>query len=230
MPPLKELLEWAVGIVSIASGLFGIWAQIAKRPPGEVVPYQPAGKPRKVVFRRFWRKYKSGILGGLFLLAGIVIISPRFIPETPLGQLTRQELITRMFKLHDEERWQDLVRYADWLIDKNTLPAENANKAWFAEGKTPPKVGIVGAQLTKEDERRNHEYGAVNDLATAYFLKGVALRRLQEKAAARNAFEMVKQYTNAVTYNPKTREFWRTMEGAENELFQMAKEEGAGQK
>jgi hypothetical protein len=61
----------------------------------------------------------------------------------------------------------------------------------------------------------------INDVAMALYLRGEANRHLKKEVEARADWKKVMTFDHAVTFDVRSKEFWRTKDGAENKLFQL---------
>jgi hypothetical protein len=162
--------------------------------------------------------------GILLLLVCATVVSLRFWPGPNPQTLRLGQLLTVAWHYYDQEKWDKVVVYANTAATRFEMLANETRETWNSDKKAPPKIGIViEGGLTESDARQNNMYGLVNDVATAYFLMGKANRKLGRDKEAREAFQKVQEYPAAVTYDAMTREFWRTADGAKNELYQMDK-------
>jgi hypothetical protein len=62
-------------------------------------------------------------------------------------------------------------------------------------------------------------YWAVNDIATALYLRGLALKELNKIEEAKEVFKtVILKYDCGFTFDPERPQFWWTKRGAETEL------------
>ncbi len=188
-----------------------------EKPPKEKKGAGPTGdQNRKRVLR---------VVAILFVLLSIVIAVFAFLPPPPPPPAppppTREELLARAWNAHNEKNWSQVVELTTTLLGDFERPAEKKQEE-LTKAKAPePKTGRIGVDLSDADERNNHSFGLINDVATSLYLRGEAYRHLRKEVEARADWKKVMTFDHAVTFDIRTKEFWRTKEGAENKLFQL---------
>jgi len=103
------------------------------------------------------------------------------------------------WKALNEKRLKDAVAWADRVIVEFKNEAEGAQKELESHHVECPPVGRVPDDQKKIIFKR----GVLNDVATCYFIKGQALEKLKDKAAAKEAYESACHLTYARTWDPE---------------------------
>lgn len=217
---MQDILKWIALLTAVVGLLQGIKMLLVKdTPPPEPPPTKPVKKKPRLT-----RKQRRQLGGGSLVAVSLLLSWWVLQPEPALASMTTNELLERAWKKNDQENWDQVERYASAVAER--FAEESIVKALGklkAELKPAPKTGIVGKQLTEQEASYNHEYGLINDYATAHYLLGQAALAKNNPSKAEGHFQSVMKFPEAVTYNPKTREFWRTADGAENALLQLQK-------
>jgi len=111
------------------------------------------------------------------------------------------------WKALNEKRLKDAVAWADRVIVEFKDEAERMQKDLEFRHVVCPPVGRV----SKDQKIIILNRGVLNDVATCYFIKGQALEKLKDKAAAKEAYESACLLTYARTWDPEGW-FWNPAE------------------
>ena len=79
------------------------------------------------------------------------------------------------------------------------------------------KAVVPNGAVAKEEEKKIHENGLLNDVATCYFIKGRAAEKLKRNEDAKKAYQEAKKYTYARSWDPSGW-FWSPAEAAADRL------------
>jgi hypothetical protein len=145
------------------------------------------------------------------LLAAAVAVGPGFHAQ--------EECLEEAWKFFNQEKYQEAIKFADKCIDQFGKQAD-ITQAAFVESKEPlPRTGKV----SEAEKARIFSRGILNDVATAYFIKGRSAEYLYKKGGpqsslyrgmAEQAYKTTCQYKHGRAWNPKKREFWSPCEAA----------------
>ncbi|MGA2259473.1 MAG: hypothetical protein ABSG53_32765, partial [Thermoguttaceae bacterium] len=185
-------------------------------------PIKPEPKPDPQVGKRV-RLIVAILLVILSIVFAILAFLPKPPPPPPPPPPTRQELVALAWTANNEKQWDQVVELTTTVISDFEHPADKKQEEYTKQKEPLPKTGRVGVDLSDADEKRNHSFGLVNDVATALFLRGEANLNLGKQVEARADWKKVMTFTHAVTFDKVQKEFWRTSEGAENKLYQLDK-------
>lgn len=222
---MDELKDWIGLLISAVSLAQGIKMLVEKSPENKQPPNASAQGNTKAQKPRLTRKQRRKFVGSGLVVIPIIFLCGLFWPEPSLASMTPAALLKKAWQNNDRQKWDAVERYASQVVtrfDESTVV--KALDQLKKDLKPSPKTGIVGKQLTEQDAINNHEYGFINDYATAHFLLGQALLAKNNRVKAEEHFQDVLKFPDAVTYNPQTNEFWRTADGAENALLQLRKQ------
>lgn len=157
------------------------------------------------------------LLAGVFAVIGIVLVVIAILPQREDGP--RPWLLTQAWKAYNQKKWDQAHKWTNILISKYEMPADKQHMELKSNSEPPPKLGRVSST----DAQFNHGRGLVNDVATAYFIRGEANLNLNRPEDARADWQKAIGYSYAVTYDVEMDEFWLTKDGAENKLYQLNK-------
>ncbi len=114
------------------------------------------------------------------------------------GDYTSQTLTTNAWNALTDEQYELAIRYTEKCIE---LYGEKAREMQAGLDETP-------------HFKRVHDYWALNDVGTSYFIQGEALAKLGRTEEALASFEVVKsEFTYAQTWDPKGW-FWKPSDAA----------------
>src|SRR5262245_59421088 len=150
-------------------------------------------------------QHKSVIYLLTCLLAAAVAVGPGFHAE--------EECLEEAWKFFKQEKYQEAIKFADKCIDEFRKPADKAQTT-LDESKEPlPRTGKV----SEAEKARIFSRGILNDVATAYFIKGRSAEYLYQKGGpkasfykemAEQAYKTTCQYKHGRAWNPKNGIFW----------------------
>jgi hypothetical protein len=147
----------------------------------------------------------------LLIAVAVILLAARFTATA------REPLNVRLTR----EAWDALnadkpklaIERADECIHKFRGQADLLQSKLSNAHAADPPVGAV----TESQKRAIHQNGLLNDVATCFFIKGEAWRKLGNKGEARQAYTIAKQYTYARCWDPQGW-FWSISEAAEGQL------------
>lgn len=217
---MEEIQKWIALLTAIVALIQGIKMLLGAK---DLPPAPDGSRPEKKK-NRLTKRRRRQLGGGSLIIISLLLAGWFLQPEPSLASMTTTELLERAWRKNDTENWDKVEYYASVVVNKfDEKKINDALQQLKAGLKPAPKTGIVGKQLTEQDANYNHEYGLINDYATAHFLLGQAALGKNDPLKAEGHFQSVMKFPEAVTYNPKTKEFWRTADGAENALLQLQK-------
>jgi len=131
----------------------------------------------------------------------------------PVSEHTR---LTRLaWEAIDRHQWQVADARARECIALFEPGAKRDHKQLVATGADIPKPGRVNVA----DRRKIDENGTINDVATCWFIAGIAARQDGREEAAVQAYEKAATYPLSRCFNPDDQIYFSPAEAAEDRLL-----------
>ena len=122
-------------------------------------------------------------------------------------------LLAKAWGAFNTEKWELAVTRADEMLDEFSDQALRQQEELAAQGTPKPPTGkVTDAQKEAIDAR-----GVINDVATAYWIKGKSLERLDRNAEATTAYEAAVRLSYGRCWDPNGW-FWSPAESAGDRL------------
>jgi hypothetical protein len=146
------------------------------------------------------------------LVAAIVVVQ---------GIRAEEQCLKDAWKAFKTEVYQDAIKFADKCIDEFRKAADRAQEE-INKDDEPPTGGVSDAEKTKIFSR-----GLLNDVATAYFIKGRSAEHLYRKGGAKastykemaeQAYKATCRYKHGRTWDPENKSFWSPCQAASDRL------------
>lgn len=132
------------------------------------------------------------------------------LPSTPTAILTTsEEFVTAAWKAHNGNDFDQAIKLAQECVNKWEAEAITQQNALSGE----PPNGIV----TEEEKKEIFAHWALNDVGTAYFIIAEASLKNGKTNEAKLAYEKVKKFPFARTWDPKGW-FWSPAKEASKRL------------
>ena len=128
----------------------------------------------------------------------------KVIPKEPPLPLN-QELIKKSWDAYNEREYQSAINFADTLISIFEDEGVRIQKDLIRKKIPVPPVGTIE---NEELEKEIFSRGAMNNLATCYYIKGVSYAKLGLIQKSNGAFKNARRFPHARTYDPLGKWFW----------------------
>lgn len=140
----------------------------------------------------------------------IALFSTQAAAQTGEGQPLPVRMLTKAWSAYEQGQNAEAATFADKVIAEFGVEAEAAQKELSAKNEPLPGSGRV-SQAEKE---RIFSFGPLNDVATAWWIKGRALEKQGKRDAAILALKRATEYPHARTYDKEWGGFWSPSEKA----------------
>jgi hypothetical protein len=133
-----------------------------------------------------------------------------------------EECLANAWKAINSSEYQNAIKFADQCIDNHKKTADKQEEKLTADKEPIPPTGAV----SDAEKNRIFMRGLLNDVGTAYFVKGQAAESLFKKGGkkastykemAEKSYKAACNYKYARTWDPKGW-FWSPCESASNHL------------
>jgi hypothetical protein len=125
-------------------------------------------------------------------------------------------LTTCAWNLLNEGRYEETIIVAKECIDTFEGQALREQQEFTASGSPTPPIGAV----SEEEKNKILPRGALNDVATCYFIKGQALEKSNRISEAKEAYRGAQQFPDARTWDPAGF-FWSPAQAASDRLARL---------
>jgi exonuclease VII small subunit len=154
-----------------------------------------------------------------FLLICGLLISSFFVQEMK----SEEQCLKDAWKAYENAAYKKAMEFANKCIDEFRKAADRIQEKLLKEGVAEPPIGKV-----KDEALKNEIFGRglLNDVATAYFIKGRSAEHLYRKGGpnssklkqvAEEAYKAACKYKHARTWDPKGW-FWSPCQAASDRL------------
>ena len=148
------------------------------------------------------------------------------VPAAPVpasaSSTVDEQCLKKAWSAYNGAKYESAIKYAEQCIDSFGKAADRAQEKLDSEKEPLPPTGAV------DDSEKNAIFkrGLLNDVATAYFIKGRSAEYLWQargprfeeyKDMAKEAYEATCRYKHARTWDPKGW-FWSPCEAASDRL------------
>ena len=123
---------------------------------------------------------------------------------------------------YNSAKYESAIKFANQCIDSFGKAAERAQEKLKADNEPDPPVG----EVSKSEKEKIFKRGILNDVGTAYFIKGRSAEYLYQKGGnnsssfkeiAKEAYETACRYKHARTWDTKGW-FWSPCEASSDRL------------
>lgn len=133
-----------------------------------------------------------------------------------------EQCLKNAWKAYNDKAYQSAIKFADQCIDDFERPAEREQERMNKEKEPEPPTGVV----SEEEKKKIFKRGMLNDVATAYFIKGRSAEYLYKKGGpqaqdfkdmAKDAYEATCRFKHGRAWDPQGW-FWSPCEAASDRL------------
>ena len=136
-----------------------------------------------------------------------------------------EECLKNAWRAFNRSDYKGAIKFADECIENFGKAADRMQEKLRNDKEPPPPTGPV----SDADKNKIFKRGSLNDVATAYFIKGRSAESLYRKGGskdhtykemAENAYKAACRYKHALTWDPNGW-FWSPCEAATDRLSSM---------
>lgn len=116
------------------------------------------------------------------------------------------------------DQYELAISVADVCISTYESQAVRIQQGLIANGEPPPPVGTINDNGIKQ---KVFARGVLNDVATCYCIKALAMEKLGRISEAKAAYNSAQSYPHARAFDPKQNLFWSPAQIAAEQLVQL---------